>query len=355
MRIGSLVYATCQGLGYLAKSFYDNGIVTDPVVVEHTTHPNQDWFPDALRVPIRGLCRDPHHTEIREMLARCDAVVFFETPFDWTLIDFLRGRKIPTALVTMHECTPAQIPHPPDQFWCPSLLDYWEFAGWKGIHVPPLPFRCLVENPNVVFAPVPVSVPWRQRTRVETFVHNAGHGSFRDRNGTAALLAALPHVTKPCRLILRSQRDLESWKQHKRVGVVDVEYLHGTFDYDTLWAEGDAFVFPERFNGISLPLQEARAAGMLVIAMDRFPVNTWLPREGLVPAAGYVKARIGGAYREYDEAVVEPRAVATKIDEWVGRDVTAYSLSGAAWAQIMSWPALGPCYRRLLEDLCNAR
>jgi hypothetical protein len=40
MKVGSLVYATDSGLGILAKSFYDNGIITRSMVVSSWETPN---------------------------------------------------------------------------------------------------------------------------------------------------------------------------------------------------------------------------------------------------------------------------------------------------------------------------
>ena len=152
------------------------------------------------------------------------------------------------------------------------------------------------------------------------------------------------------------------------------------------------FVFPEKFNGLSLPLQEARAAGMLVLATDRFPMNTWLPREmkagcvrcgsqslrlgdigegercfcnscnhmmkaehlgsktsTLIPVESYNRTCVSPRCLEFDEAVLFPRKIAERIDSLYGKDISAYSESGREWAKTMSWEVLGPRYKEELS------
>jgi hypothetical protein len=127
---------------------------------------------------------------------------------------------------------------------------------------------------------------------------------------------------------------------------VEIDYTH--HHYDELFSEGDTFIFPESFNGLSLPLQEAYSAGMCVMATDRFPMNTWLPREPLIPVEKYRRDNVGGSCVEFDRAVIEPRLIAATIDNWYGRDISHLSSSGRDWAAEHSWEKLKPVY---LEEL----
>ena len=69
-RIGAIVLATDQGLGYLAKAFYDNGLITDVYVWPHSSRkPHYEWYP--IRV------------SIVDDLLECDSLLFFEEVFDW--------------------------------------------------------------------------------------------------------------------------------------------------------------------------------------------------------------------------------------------------------------------------------
>lgn len=321
MKVGCLCYATEQGLGILAKSFYDHGVITDFMIVRHDSHETQDhWYPRALHTPAKDMNLPLIHQFIRSV----DVMLFFETPFNWDLLAYCREVGVKSVLMPMYECAPAKLPIQPDLVICPSLLDQRYYPG-------------------SAFIPVPVEVPWRLRTRALKYVHHAGHMGLRGRNGTKLLISAMPYVASPITITIRTQEPLEVRHPLRR----KLRIEKGTIPYADLWIDNDVFVFPEKFNGLSLPLQEARAAGMLVMGTDRFPMNTWLPTEPLIPVTEYTRERIGGC-NEFDSAVIDQKALAAKIDEWYDRDITAYSESGREWASTMTWDKLKPQYMEAL-------
>jgi len=329
MKVGTLAYTTNQGLGILVKDFYDNGMVTDVLIVKHgRRESHNEWYPNATVLnSLRGSSREVAQAFVDEM----DVMLFFETPFIWELIPFCREQGIKTFLMPMYECMPKELPYQPDRFICPSILDLDYFPE------------------RSTFIPVPVDVEWRQRTEAKVFVHNAGNLGLRGRNGTRELIEALDHIESDAKVIIRSQvsilgdhsseiTDKTSW----RIGE--------TIPAEDLYKEGDVFIFPEKFNGLSLPLQEARAAGMLVMGVDRYPMNTWLPNDPLIPVHQYDRASLSGRMVEFDEAVIRPQNIAKKIDEWYGRDITDYSSAGKSWAEEMSWETLKPTYLKELSQ-----
>lgn len=378
MKVGTLCFATDSGLGILAKAFYDHGIVTHPMVVRHGRHETHDhWYPGAPQLSdLRDVDR------VKEFCRGVDLMLFFETPYIYELIPFCRSVGVKTIVSVMHECTHQRLlAAPPDLWLCPSQLDLDVFTKGAPNRTPFFwPQTGRDDQGLACFAPVPVDVPWRQRTKAEVFVHNAGWGGLKGRNGTKELLDAIKLVKSDARFIVRSQKSL-------LIGGYDIDAIadrmvsavHGTTVSGLeLWGDGDVFVFPERFNGLSLPLQEARASGMLVMATDRFPMNTWLPNKvklrlkdqpmtraespagmggdyanPMILPDDFRRNRIGAPYLEFDEAIVNPKDIAEKIDEWYGRDITEYSLSGRQWAEDNSWAVLGPQYKKLLEELCN--
>lgn len=311
MTVGSVVFATDQGLGYLAKSFYDHGIIHKVVIVRHSSRETHwDWYKAEDRIQEEGLFD-------------CDAVFFFETPFDWKLIPRLRERGIKTILMPMYECTTTPLPYSPDLILAPSALDLQYYPVGEGITVP-------------------VEVPFRLRKKARTFVHNAGNLGLGGRNGTKTVIEAMKYVKAPLKLILRSQEPIS--------GIADKRILLevGQKPFGALWKDGDVFVFPEKFNGLSLPLQEAYASGMAVVAGDRFPINTWLPRDLLIPVHHYTKERIAC---EFDCAHYDPKELAKKMDELYGQDITKYSLMGKAWAEQNSWDIWKPKYEARIAEL----
>lgn len=329
MRIGTLAYATDQGLGVLAKSFYDAGVVTDVLVVRHHTRQTHDeWYPNSPQTAIR-----PFNEKLaQEFCAQMDVMLFFETPFEWSLLQHCKRLGVRTALMPMYECMPKELPFLPDLYICPSALDLQYF-------------------PSGVFVPVPVDVPWKKRHVARKFVHNAGHGGLKGRNGTRELMEALRYVTKPIEFVLRSQVKLDMgaiqslMRANRNLKLVVQE---GTVLAEELYADGDVFVFPEKFNGLSLPLQEAFASGMAVICTDRFPMNTWLPRAPMVRTSGYNLTSVSGRCVNFSEAVVAPRDIAQAIDQLYNEDISELSQAGLEWAQANSWANLKPRYMELL-------
>ncbi len=331
MRIGCVGFATERGLGRLVKDFVAHGVVTDVLVVEHSTIPTQDWYPDAPRIKAREV--NHYHPQLQEFCRGKDAMLFFETPHDWTLIDFCKSIGVRTYLVTMMECTPLN--HPvPHKYLCPSLLDVQEFAKY-----------------NHAFLPLPVEVPWRLRERAEHFIHNGGYLGIRGREGTCTLIEAMRHVKARIRLTIRVQENVD--KEHQLMAAMDprIEYLAGTVPWESLYAEGDVAVGAQKWNGCSLPLQEAFASGLLVMNTDRFPMNTWLPKSPLVPVAQTIPgSSIGRAYRKFEESVVDPRTLAETIDAWHGRDIAEFSRMGQDWALRNSWEVLKPRWMKELSS-----
>lgn len=349
LKVGSVVFSTWQGLGVLAKDFYDHGVVTDVAVIRHGKHPeNDDWYPRALRI---NDLHSPVQLQALEAFAETvDVMLFFETPFHWPLIDHCRRKGVKTALMTMYECMHEVPPAQPDLYLCPSKLD-------------------LKYYPKGVLLPVPVDaekVVWKLRERAQTFIHNAGHGGLKGRNGTEEVIRAYQHVRSPARIIIRRQPQFHGYKKvGQPMGLaresccIDIdpkvgkrlEIRVGTIPYADLYTEGDVFLFPERHNGLSLPLQEARAAGMLVMAGDRFPMNDWLPREPLIPVSGYTRDRVSPQFHEFDRAEYDLKIIAAKIDEWHNADISEYSKQGREWAESMSWSKWRGEYLKVLGGI----
>lgn len=299
--VGSIVLATEQGLGYLAKAFYDNGIIDLVEIRQHTTRKNHyEWY--------KG------HVNRETLLEKCDTLIFFETPFDWKIIVQAREKGIKTILIPMYECTRYPFPYQPDEIWCPSDLDY-KFYTDKGEVCKKIQ--------------IPVDVKWKLREKARVFVHNAGNGGLGGRNGTRELLEAIKYVKNPIKLVVRSQIDI------KKVIDPRIEYQIGTMD--NIWEKGDVFVFPEKFNGLSLPLQEAFASGMLVMCGDRFPMTEWLPNKPMIPVKGFTRERIAV---EFNSAQYDPKTIAEVIDKWYDKDIKSFSLLGKEFGEKNSWKNL---------------
>lgn len=336
MRVGTVCYATTQGLGVLAKQFYDAGVITDVMIYKHpngrSTH--TEWYPEGTHVlstrPFRG-------NAVERFLDDLDVVLFFETPFDWEFVRRCRERRVKTAVIPMYEWHLERPPHSMDLYINPSLLDQQYF-------------------PQGTFIPIPaVSGIWKQRETATRFVHNSGHIGSRNHKGTEELLKAMLHVKSPIKLTVTSQEQALTKLINGVPGIEDdsrVEFLiQDNLDYGNLFSHGDVYIAPEKYNGLSLPLQEAFAAGMGVMTTDRFPANTWLPNDILIPVERYGRARTMGGHLEFDEAIVSPQTIAAMIDKWWGQGITELSNLGREWAEANSWEVLKPKYLETLGSV----
>ena len=110
------------------------------------------------------------------------------------------------------------------------------------------------------------------------------------------------------------------------------------------------FLFPEKFNGLSLPLQEAHAAGMLVMAGDRSPINAWLPKEPLIPVSGYFNTELPWIGIQVKNAIMKPEDIAATIDAWAGKDITEFSKMGQSWASQNTGDILREKYLEILNE-----
>jgi hypothetical protein len=315
-KVGMICLATDQGLGYLARDFYKNGLIDYVYIHEHSSRPNhRNWYP-----------RESVVSSTEELIDKCDTIFAIETFFDWKVVPQAREKGKKTVLMVMYECS--TLPYVPDLILSPSLLDHDYY-------------------PDSTLVTVPVSATPRLRSRAEVFVHNAGNGGLGGRNGTRELLEAMQYVKSPIKLIVRSQIPLTNLPPKLVQSVEEddrIEVRIGTFD--DIWSEGDVFIFPEKFNGLSLPLQEAYAHGMLVMASDRHPMNKWLPKEPLIPVESYRKEKIAVPI---EVAELSPVAIANQIDKFYNNDVSSLSKLGIAWGQQNSWQNLKGRYEELLS------
>ena len=329
MRVGTITFDTAQGIANIALAFHKAGLVQRAMVFRHRAYANLDRWPHDVRY---------QPTEVDQFLQGLDALLLVETDLthDWMLSRLAKQRGVKVVLIPMYEYTQFPPPVRPDLVICPSALDY---DYWSPTY-------------DCVQLPLPVEQSWRLRERALEFVHNAGHGQHDYAKGTVQVIDALQHVQAPIKLRIRAQLDdgkmRRLYEQHRHHPRLEWEL---DVPPERLYAVGDVFINTEKFNGCSLPLQEAWASGMCVVTTDRYPANTWLPPEPLIPVKEYVRYRIpGGSGIEFDKAVVDPVDVARVIDGLYGEDISRFSLAGRDYAAAHSWETLKPRYTRAIEE-----
>jgi hypothetical protein len=330
--IGSIIYSNNSGLGILARDFYNHGLI-HKVVIQN--------IPGKQTIDGRFKREDIYlQKDFNQFLDNIDVLFLLEsylpTVYEWNnlvQIHILRQYNIKLVLMPMYECTHPQYYSRVNHIIVPSLIGK-EIAAQHNNGVP------------IDFIPIPVEKPWTLHTRGLRFIHNAGTAA-NNRNGTLDIIKAMPLVKNPLCLEIRLQNiDSDLAKQVIDYAKHDcrVKVRLGEIAEDQLY-DGDVFVFPEKYCGCSLPLQEAFASGMAIIAGNRFPMNTWLPPDGLVDGEPADDPKvINDLYSRYYKA----SDLAQKIDTFYAKDITELSLCGKKWAEHNSWTKLKPLYESIL-------
>lgn len=339
MRVGMVCYATTQGLGHLAKSFFDAGVVTDVIVYRHPhgTPSHMEWYPEGT-LEITG--RTIAGPDVERFLDDIDIMLFFETPFDWNFPNRCHERGVKTAIIPMYEWFLEKPRHKFDLFINPSLLDQKYFP--QGVHIP---------------IPVEDHITWTRRTTAKKFLHNAGNVGSRNHKGTVELLESLKYVKSNLDITFRCQKHelfqkLVHEYGHGMGDNISIDYATGEILRSKLFApEFDVYVAPEKYNGLSLPLQEAFASGMMVMTTDRFPTNQWLPTEPLIPVSARRTAQTMSGHLKFEESVVDPVQIAHCLDVWNGMDIEKFSLEGENYRSENTWDVLKPRYIEALESI----
>ena len=338
MRVGCVGYATAQGLGHLAKSFYDAGVITDMMVYRHPhgTPSHMEWYPEGTMEITSRTIAGP---DVERFLDDIDVMLFFETPFDWSFPNRCHERGVKTVIIPMYEWFLEHPRHKFDLFINPSLLDQQYFPD--GIHIP---------------IPVEPHIKWTRRTKARRFLHNAGNIGSRNHKGTLELIRALAYVQSDIDLTIRCQKPEGIYKLLKEADLPKTAVVptiiagevprHQLFD-----PVYDVYVAPEKYNGLSLPLQEAFASGMMVMTTNRFPTNQWLPEEPLIPVASRRITQVMSGHLKIEESVVDPVAIAACIDQWADQDIEKFSLEGENYRTANSWEMLKHRYIEALESV----
>lgn len=348
MNIGTIAYTTNSGLGILVKSFFDHGIITRILSIRHPRYDNT-----RIRYPEGSVFSAYSTKEVDRFLDGLDILLVLENTFGhWSTVKWALAKGTKFVLIPMYEYTPFPLPDQipdPGLILCPSLLDLDCY-------------RKLYPDVPSVFVPVPVDTgkfPWRMREEATTFVHNAGHGGKDFRNGTDLVLEAIRLVKSPASFVIRGQPDSgkvssllsKARKDFRKDPRVSFQ-LQELPDPADLYHQGEVFLFPERFNGLSLPLQEAYASGMVAMCGARYPMHTWLPREPMIPIASYSTKKVQDI--EFQCANYTPEDIARTVDTWYGKDVRNYSVAGRNWGRNNSWDMLRSHYVQLFSDvLCE--
>jgi hypothetical protein len=322
-RIGSLVRGSNSGLGNMAWEFARHGLIHKTLIVKRRM---EVVFPDRF-VDVRECWQDQiNENDINWLLEDIDTLLIFENEYLQGVTHKAHKRGIRVVVMPMHEGTPHKEMYA-DLWLCPSSLEYncdYGYGEKVRLNVP--------VNTDVII--------WKERNKAKHFVHNTGRGGANLRNGTVELLVALDKTDTPFDLTIRSQM-LPFSKEDKRLKIEFQNFRN----YWDMWIDGDVFIFPEKFNGLSLPVQEAVAAGYAVMTGKRNPFKEWLPKELLIPIEGEYDMTMVNTFKAAD---ISPDKIAKHLEKWYNKDITKFSKWGKEWGEQNSWKVLKQKYEEVL-------
>lgn len=222
---------------------------------------------------------------------------------------------------------------------------WWAATDWRLEYLP--------AGTRVV--PMPVAVdrfPSRQATEdgPVRFLHSIGHQAQDDRAGSRCVSKAAQRVRARCELVVRCQdRRLDvNFRGAERVGVT--VHRRGVDHYWEQYDGCDVLVLPRRYGGLSLPSQEAMAAGLALVMTDCSPNRTWPGLKVPVVRRSEVRMRCGPV----EVCDADPDALADIMSRLAAdRDeLRRLQVEATAWAEANSWEALEPLWR---AELSRAR
>jgi len=267
-----------------------------------------------------------------------DTILTFETPYWPGLFALSATLGVRTVMVVMPEYHPVgRSDRQPDLLLNPS--PWWPHS---------------MPAPDVCWWPVP-DVKGRLRTEAKTFLHPAGAPAKSDRAGTGILLRALPYITEPVKIIVRSQVNANpdfDFHAASKASCVELDVrIEDRRDHLSIYDEADVAILPRRYAGLSLPLWESQAHGLPAITLDRQPERHIVPANLRLPASIVNRMNhLGGPVPIYG---ADPRDLADKINLLASSpDLTKEaSLAALSWAEQHSWNWLGPAWRQISGDL----
>lgn len=340
-RFGLLVYATDTGLGIQTRALYKHLQPAKTMLVDLSAFNHmpvhEEWYDYDVRT-----IGYPTITDVDIFLDGIDVVFYCETPLNYYLVSRARELGIRTVCQPNYEFLDymtlggSQLPAP-DLFAAPTtwhLDDFERFAPTR--HVP-----------------VPVDLdllPQRTITQAHRFFHVAGRPAVRDRNGTLDFIEAARMASRyepEAEFIVYCQQptpEIQQAIKHSPVQLVG----HVPKPAD-MYAYGDVLVLPRRYGGLCLPAQEAIGCGIPVLMPAVSPNTDLLPADWLLPVMPRHEVFVTrGSVHVYQ---VSATALAQRMLDLYRHQEAVQLMHEEAkkLAENMSWDALKPLYKEVLE------
>ena len=346
MKIGLIARADRSGLAVQTWEFWRHmspvkTIVINPTWVGQDHRIDHSMYPGSVIMDSKPYPEESfiESNIIEDFLDGLDIVFTCETPYNFWLFKRASELGVKTVLQYNYEflytLSNSRLPKP-DLLAAPSLWNYEKVVG------------------NKVFLPVPVNrsvLPFVQRKELGTILHCAGIPAAFDRNGTLTLIEAVRMLPRriDIKVKIRSQYFFESFDDPRIEVIIDKPDRY----YD-LYQDEDVFVFPRKYGGLSLPLNEAASCGMAILSTNVSPQSSFLHERCLVDA---FKTNSFMANAMVDVYECKASDLADKIVElYECPDLVAESSSlSNDYAASIDWSAMKDNYLSIFGDLLDCR
>lgn len=346
-RLGVIARAENRGLGHLTWETFRHVPGARALVVDPGNFTQGfEQFPnryDATGLSLIVRWQDDQtldETTCRTWLQQLDVVYIAETAYDRRMYRWAADAGVATVLHTMPELHHVDEAHMADVVWCPTPWRMNEVFDRTTRPVRLVPFPVALDRFDRYYGK-----PFKQPgpDGPVNVLHVAGHAAYMDRNGTKLAAAASTAFDHRVRLGVASQ------DEHVALG--NGTRLQPTIHYWTLYAGADVLLMPRRFGGLCLPIQEASAAGLAIIALDTEP-HDWY---GCADVEAEVVADFETGSGIVEVHTARPDHIADAVN------MLAFGTSGGerllearrarsrAWAEAHSWDALLPTWDRELR------
>lgn len=323
MRFGLIARADFgRGLANQTYSFYshlkpDVTVVVDISPIDPQGKWPQDFsaYPDAIRTEWRGYTANFDNPEAFEALESCDLIYTAETYYDPRL------EKVPAILHVNPEFYRGE---PAEMFWYPTI---WELDRLPSGHVVPTP---------IADEDIEVDIPPSDR-----LLHVGGHSARSDRNGSRVVHGILQQVKHPWRI---QSQDGMRLHPHVMAYVEPMGYVDNRWE---LYKDCGILVYPRRYGGQSLQVNEAAAKGLAIVMPDCAPnIATWPIVPFASRPASYIQTP-GGKFQMH--MGLAPALAETLRVLLADRDMLErYQCKALAWARDNAWSQWKPRIEALI-------
>lgn len=313
-----------RGLAHQTRSFHDAlkpdvtvAVDISPLDPRGLWPQDFDAYPGAIRTTWRGYTAPFDNDEALEALETCDVVYSAETYYD---------DRLPKLTKTVLHVNPEFYRHE-------HATQYWYPTDWRIGDLPP---------GQIVPTPIPDGDIALDLPGSDRLLHVGGHRAKADRNGANVVSSVVNQIRHPWRLTSQ-----DGMRLNPRV-MGYVEAVGFTADRWALYDGCGILVYPRRYGGQSLVVNEAMARGLAVVMPSCSPnITAWPTIPVPAKPSGFIQTP-GGKLQMY---LADPRALRDTIVTLISdrEMLERWQARSLAWARDTSWSVWLPEIRRLLD------